>query len=130
VRNSAIIDVTQLTVAIVTAGRCRVDQPFLAMVNSQHGGQLEGVIGGIIGSASQTRVAVLSGAISIKTPIRVGGRVRPPQILPKTTPEYPALAKATKTQGLVEIDAIIDAKGNVSGNARGFRSAAADSCRS
>ena len=77
------------------------------------GGQLGGVIGGIVGSAAQTRVPVPPAALSTKTAIRVGGKIRTPRILMKTTPEYPPLAKATRTQGVVKIDAIIDEKGNV-----------------
>jgi len=78
------------------------------------GGQLGGVIGGIVGSASQTRVPVPPAvAAHSRTPIRVGGKIRPPHIVVKPAPTYPVLAKATKTQGVVEIDAVIDSSGNV-----------------
>ena len=77
------------------------------------GGQLGGVIGGIVGSVGQTRVPVPSTVGQSKSPVRVGGKIRPPRILVKTTPMYPSLARATKTQGVVEIEAIIDPQGNV-----------------
>jgi periplasmic protein TonB len=77
------------------------------------GGQLGGVIGGIVGSNGQTRVPVPSIVGQSRAPVRVGGKIRPPRILVKTTPMYPSLARATKTQGMVEIEAIIDPQGNV-----------------
>jgi protein TonB len=77
------------------------------------GGQLGGVIGGIVGSVGQTRVPVPSTTGQSRAPVRVGGRIRPPRILVQPTPLYPPLARSTKTQGVVEIDAIIDPQGNV-----------------
>lgn len=77
------------------------------------GGQLGGVIGGIVGSVGQTRVPVPSAVGQSRAPVRVGGKIRPPRILVKTTPMYPPLARSTKTQGVVEIEAIIDPQGNV-----------------
>lgn len=77
------------------------------------GGQLGGVIGGIVGS-SQTHVPAPPAAVAhSRTPLRVGGKIRPPRIILRPAPVYPVLAKATKTQGIVEIDAVIDASGNV-----------------
>jgi protein TonB len=46
-------------------------------------------------------------------PLRVGGDVKPAQLLRSVAPEYPAIAKAQHVSGRVQIDALIDASGNV-----------------
>jgi protein TonB len=78
------------------------------------GGQLGGVIGGIVSDASRTNVPLPAPAtVQPRAPIRVGGRVRPPRQLSKRSPVYPVLAKQTKVQGVVTIDAVIDTEGDV-----------------
>ena len=78
------------------------------------GGQLGGVIGGIISDASRTNVPLPAPAsVQPRAPVRVGGRVRPPRQLAKRSPVYPVLAKQTKVQGVVTIDAVIDTEGDV-----------------
>jgi len=78
------------------------------------GGQLGGVIGGVISDASRTNLPTpVSATRQPKIPIRVGGRVRPPRVLLKPSPVYPPLAKQTRIQGTVSIDAVIDTEGNV-----------------
>lgn len=76
------------------------------------GGQMGGVIGGIIGSVG-TRGAPLAPPPEKRAPIRVGGRVKAPQIIYGPQPPYPALARQAKVQGDVTIDAIIDPEGRV-----------------
>jgi periplasmic protein TonB len=76
------------------------------------GGQLGGVIGGVISSARANVPPPIPAAVSRK-PVRVGGRVKPPRLLHQVAPIYPVLAKQTRIQGIVQIDAIIDAEGNV-----------------
>jgi len=77
------------------------------------GGQLGGVIGGII-SSSQSRVPIPTApSVGPKTPMRVGGRIKPPRLVYQTTPNYPPIAKQTHIQGVVQIDAVIDTEGNV-----------------
>jgi TonB family protein len=46
-------------------------------------------------------------------PLPVGGDVKPAQLLKSVPPEYPALAKEQHVYGSVQIDALIDAAGNV-----------------
>ena len=46
-------------------------------------------------------------------PLPVGGEVKPPELLKSVAPEYPAIAKAQHVFGRVQIDAAIDASGNV-----------------
>jgi periplasmic protein TonB len=78
------------------------------------GGQFGGVIGGIISGTSRTYVPVPTPSASEpRAPIRVGGRVKPPRPLVQTAPVYPVLAKQTKLEGIVSIDAVIDTEGNV-----------------
>jgi periplasmic protein TonB len=79
------------------------------------GGQMGGVIGGII-SGSKTNVpAPLATAMgTVKAPIRVGGKVKPPKPIYMPTPIYPVLAKQTHVRGVVQIDAVLDTDGTVS----------------
>ena len=46
-------------------------------------------------------------------PLRVGGRVRPPELIHDVRPAYPALAKQIRAQGVVKIEAIISRDGIV-----------------
>jgi TonB family protein len=46
-------------------------------------------------------------------PLPVGGDVKPAQLRKSVAPEYPAIAKAQHVSGRVQIDALIDASGNV-----------------
>lgn len=73
------------------------------------GGQLGGVLGGA--SAGPVRPAAIDSAP--KTPIRVGGKVKPPRVLFAPDPVYPILARQARISGAVVIDAVIDAQGNV-----------------
>jgi periplasmic protein TonB len=45
--------------------------------------------------------------------LRVGGRVQAPRLIQEVQPTYPALAKQTRTQGVVVLDCVIDERGNV-----------------
>jgi len=47
-------------------------------------------------------------------PLPVGGDVKEAQLIRSVPPEYPALAKAQHVSGKVQMDALIDASGNVS----------------
>ncbi len=46
-------------------------------------------------------------------PVRVGGKVRPPELIHDIRPAYPALAKQIRAQGVVKIEAIISRDGIV-----------------
>jgi protein TonB len=76
------------------------------------GGQIGGVIGGIISEASRTPV-MPKAPPAVTAPIRVGGRIRAPRAVVAPQPIYPPLAKQAKIWGDVNIDAVIDAQGNV-----------------
>jgi periplasmic protein TonB len=81
------------------------------VIGGVEGGTLGGVLGGIL-SGSQPpppppRPAKVSG------PLRVGGRIQAPHLIKEAQPEYPVLAKDTRTQGDVVLDCVIDQQGNV-----------------
>jgi protein TonB len=46
-------------------------------------------------------------------PIRPGGSVRPPAKIVHVAPQYPQIARASRVQGIVIIEATIDSRGNV-----------------
>jgi TonB family protein len=46
-------------------------------------------------------------------PLPVGGDVKPAQLIKSVPPEYPEMAKAQHVSGKVQIDALVDASGNV-----------------
>lgn len=73
-----------------------------------------GVIGGVIGGIRTTADAPPPPKeAKSKAPVRVGGRVREPQLIKRIEPNYPPLARQTHMQGVVVIDAILDEHGNV-----------------
>jgi len=49
----------------------------------------------------------------VTAPIRVGGRIRAPRAIVAPQPVYPPLARQSKVAGDVNLDAVIDADGNV-----------------
>lgn len=75
------------------------------------GGVPGGVLGGILGGAGAIPgPPVPKNADGV---VRVGGNVRPPELIQRISPEYPPVARAGHVQGTVVIDAVIDASGNV-----------------
>ncbi|HVB87147.1 MAG TPA: energy transducer TonB [Candidatus Dormibacteraeota bacterium] len=85
-----------------------------------------GVIGGIPGgSAGGVLGGVIGGTDSIAPPppppqahheneiLRVGGDVKPPQVIYAPAPVYPVLARTSRVEGAVTIDAVIDQTGHV-----------------
>ena len=76
------------------------------------GGQPGGVLGGVMNGvpAPVAPAAVSEGP---KQPLRVGGNVKPPRLLSGPAPIYPILARQSRIQGIVVIEAIIDERGNV-----------------
>lgn len=79
------------------------------------GGSMGGVLGGVVGGIATTAaVTPLAPKESHpKAPVRVGGRVREPKLIYRVDPVYPPLAKQTRLQGVVVIDAVLDEQGNV-----------------
>jgi len=77
------------------------------------GGQMGGVIGGILGGIPGNAKPIVPVGAHAKQPIRVGGRVRRPQLIKQMAPKYPVLARDAHMSGEVVIDAILDERGNV-----------------
>jgi protein TonB len=76
------------------------------------GGQLGGVLGGVMNGVAAPSAPVVA-AEGPKGPVRVGGNVKPPRLISGPAPVYPFLAKQSRVQGIVVIEAIIDEHGNV-----------------
>lgn len=79
------------------------------------GGSMGGVIGGVIGGMTTAVPAapIAPREIKPKAPVRVGGRVKEPRLIYRVDPVYPALARQTRQQGVVVLDAILDERGDV-----------------
>lgn len=95
--------------------RAEPAQPLQGVVGGVPGGVPGGVLGGTIGgvlSGVRGPLAPPKRAVP-RGPIRVGGNVRPPQLIRKIQPMYPPLARETRTQGDVVIECVIDQAGDV-----------------
>jgi len=66
-------------------------------------------------AASAAPIASLAGShrAGPAAPVPVGGDVKPAQLLKSVPPEYPPMARNQRISGNVQIDALIDADGNV-----------------
>ena len=77
------------------------------------GGTLGGVLGGVLGPGTVPAPPPPPKAVRGNGPLRVGGRVQAPRLIRRIQPVYPALARETRTQGMVILDCVIDQHGNV-----------------
>lgn len=78
------------------------------------GGVAGGVLGGVIGATGNIAVPPPPPpAHPEKQVYRVGGDVKPPQLLFAPAPVYPPLARTSRIQGTVLIEAVIDETGHV-----------------
>jgi periplasmic protein TonB len=75
------------------------------------GGVPGGVLGGVLGGTG----TIPGPPTPEKSPgiVRVGGNVKPPQLVQKVQPQYPTVARMAHVQGQVIIDAVISKNGNV-----------------
>ncbi len=75
------------------------------------GGLPGGVLGGLLGGTG----TVAGPLAPAKSPgiVRVGGDVKPPQLVQRVQPEYPTVARLAHVQGTVVIDAVISKSGSV-----------------
>jgi periplasmic protein TonB len=74
------------------------------------GGVAGGVLGGVLGGTGTVGPPPPTNTPGI---VRVGGNVRPPELVQRVQPEYPPIARRAHVEGTVVIDAVIDATGNV-----------------
>jgi protein TonB len=92
------------------------EEALMGMAAGVPGGIAGGLPGGVLGRVMNGVAApVAPTAISEgpKQPVRVGGNVKPPRLLSGPAPIYPILARQSRIQGIVVIEAIIDEHGNV-----------------
>lgn len=95
----------------VAAVSNNIAAPDLNAAGGVPGGVPGGVLGGVLGGTGAIPgPPVPKNANGI---VRVGGNVRPPELIQRISPEYPPVARAGHVQGTVVIDAVIDATGNV-----------------
>jgi periplasmic protein TonB len=76
------------------------------------GGLPEGIVGGIVGGLPEAPPPPPPPPAP-KAPVRIGGQIRPPQLLKRLEPEYPALAVAAAIQGVVILEATVNEEGAV-----------------
>lgn len=81
------------------------------LVDGVQGGMPGGVLRGVWGGTG----AVPGPPAPAKNPavVRVGGNVKPPQLVQKIEPQYPTVARMAHVQGTVVIDAVISKDGSV-----------------
>ncbi|HET8924011.1 MAG TPA: energy transducer TonB [Candidatus Acidoferrum sp.] len=88
------------------------------------GGVVGGVPGGVVGGQIGAVVGGAFGSTGTATPpppqpqptkriVRAGSTLKPPRQTYSVNPEYPTLARQTRIQGTVVVEAIIDEQGNV-----------------
>lgn len=77
------------------------------------GGQIGGVLGGSLNGVPAPVATPTVAAEGPKKPVRVGGNVMPPRLLSGPAPIYPVLARQSRIEGIVVVEAIIDEHGNV-----------------
>jgi protein TonB len=75
------------------------------VVGGVEGGVPGGVLGGVVGGTGP--------GTGEGEPLRVGGDVKPPQVISKAEPTYPEAARKARMEGIVILEAIITAQGNV-----------------
>ena len=89
-----------------------ISAPGGGIVGGVSGGVLGGIVGGVPAPPPPPRPQDASAA-PIPGRIRVGGNVQADNLISQTRPEYPALAKQARIQGVVELEAIIGKDGHV-----------------
>lgn len=70
------------------------------------------MLGGVLGGTGATPGPPPAASQGI---VRVGGDVKPPQLVQKVQPDYPPVARIAHVEGSVVIDAIISKNGDVIG---------------
>lgn len=86
------------------------------VVGGVKGGVAGGVVGGVVGGQiGGTLGGQLGGQIggTGDVPVRVGGNVKAPIAVKRVDPVYTEVARRSRTQGIVIIEAVIDRQGNV-----------------
>ena len=79
------------------------------------GGVPGGIVGGIVGGISPPPPPPPAPPLPPEraAPVRIGGNISAPQLTRRVEPEYPALAAAARVEGIVILEALVDAQGCV-----------------
>ncbi|HEX7959141.1 MAG TPA: TonB family protein [Terriglobales bacterium] len=77
------------------------------------GGQLGGVLGGIVSSANSRSVPLPPPVIAAPKRLRISEGVSVGQLIHKTQPEYPFIAKTARIQGEVVLTAVVGRDGSI-----------------
>jgi protein TonB len=76
------------------------------------GGLPEGIVGGVVGGLPEAPPPPPPPPAH-KAPVRIGGQIKPPQLLKRVEPEYPPLAVAAQVHGVVILEATVNEEGTV-----------------
>jgi protein TonB len=87
--------------------------PGAGVIGGVPGGVPGGVLGGILGGTETIAPPPPPPAHPTNEVFRVGGDVKEPQVVYAPPPVYPPLARASRLEGTVIIDAVIDENGRV-----------------
>jgi len=88
------------------------DERSIGVPGGVEGGLAEGVVGGIVGGLPEAPPPPPPPPAS-RGPVRIGGQIKPPQLLKRIEPEYPPLAVAAHVQGVVILEATVNEEGAV-----------------
>jgi protein TonB len=77
------------------------------------GGKIGGVEGGVVGGSVGGTGDAKGEGDKPEGPLRVGGDVKAPVAIHKVEPKYTDVARKSRVQGVVVVEAIIDKDGNV-----------------
>ena len=77
------------------------------------GGIPGGVVGGVVGGLPEAPPPPPPPPPTPRAPVRIGGQIKPPQLLRRVEPEYPPLAVAAHIQGVVILEATVNEEGAV-----------------
>ena len=77
------------------------------------GGVLGGVLGGLIEAPPPPLPPPPPAAVPLRAPVRIGGQLAAPALLRKVDPTYPEVAVRARVAGVVILEAMVDAEGNV-----------------
>ena len=106
--------IDRLTVPVEVPSELRPDEGLdLGIGGGVAGGVAGGVPGGVVGGVVGGLSDAVAGAPPPVAPVRVGGHIKQPTKLRHVAPVYPKVAMAASVQGVVIIEAVIDATGRV-----------------
>ncbi|HLA77619.1 MAG TPA: energy transducer TonB [Vicinamibacteria bacterium] len=83
-----------------------IDLGLPGVVGGVEGGVPGGVVGGVVGGLTDAPAPSAA-------PVRVGGLVKAPRKIRHVDPAYPTLALQARLEGIVIVEAVVDAGGNV-----------------